>query len=65
MISAIIPAWCEAAAIGDGVTAARAVADEVIVADANARTVPAPSRGRRARVPFLVHEAVVHSWSSA
>ncbi len=34
MISAIIPAWCEAAAISDAVIEARAVADEVIVADA-------------------------------
>ncbi|MBA3819176.1 MAG: TIGR04283 family arsenosugar biosynthesis glycosyltransferase [Deltaproteobacteria bacterium] len=34
MISAIIPAWCEAAAIVDAVNEARAIADEVIVADA-------------------------------
>ncbi|MEJ7599931.1 MAG: TIGR04283 family arsenosugar biosynthesis glycosyltransferase [Kofleriaceae bacterium] len=62
VISAIIPAWCEAAEIGEAVTAARTVADEVIVADADspdgtgafaraagARTVSG-ARGRGARL---------------
>jgi rSAM/selenodomain-associated transferase 2 len=34
VISAVIPAWCEAAAIGDAVASARDIADEVIVVEA-------------------------------